>query len=1086
MRQLLQKGMLALSLLVLLASGAFAQGVTTASLQGNVTDPSGETLPGANVVAIHVPSGTRYGSVTNMDGRFVIPNVRVGGPYSVTITFVGFEDRTYEGITLSLGQNFTINAVLSDGLELEAVEISASKDAVMNSDRTGAATNLSNERINNLPTISRGINDFTRMTPQSNGTSFAGRDNRFNNYTIDGNIYNNNFGLGSDQFAGGNPLSLDAIEEVQINLAPFDVRQNGFTGGNVNAITRSGTNEFSGSVYYLTRNQDYQGSRIGDNDLSAQEFDSKIFGVRVGGPIIKNKVFFFASVESEQSTRPGQQNLAARPGLTGDNVTRVPASELDDIRNNLINLYDYDPGAYEGYGFGTDVLRLNFRVDFNLSDRSKLALRYNQYTSQDDSFINGSSTSGALPGGFGNRSSLNSMHFSNTNYTVDQLTQSVVAELTTRISNTATNSLNIGFTNFVQERGIPGGQNFPMIEVIEGGQYYTAMGNELFSIANQVKNRTFNITNNFTYFKGKHTYTAGLNLEYMEFENAFNRFFNGVYRYGSLEDFRSAVIDRNPATQPIGFIQGFAFGDDPSRPAVDETAFGQFGLYFQDEWQATERLKLTFGIRGDIQFYPITLQSNPAIEEFTFRDPRDFSPLNIDVAKLPSARPLWSPRIGFNWDVNGDRTLQLRGGTGIFTGRIPFVWISNQVNNNGVLRGFEVIQGDGFIDNPRPFNPDVNAYRPENPTPDAPSGDVAGTSPDFRFPQVWRTNIAVDKVFGGGWIGTLEGIFTQDINNVLPLNVNLPQPSGTFNGPDQRPYWETNRINEPFSQAIYLANTNQGLYGSLMAQVQRTWENGMYFMVAYTRSVARDQGLTGGSTAGSLWTNPVIFNRNAPEMGFTRFDQPNRIIGNIAKSFSYGQYFKTTLSIFYEGGEQGRFNYVTGGNMVGDFGTPLIYVPNNPSEINFLPITSGSGAEQVVRFTAEQQSQAFFNYIEQDDYLRNRRGQYVERFGPKLPWVHRFDFRLLQDITIDVGGKANTIQVSLDILNFGNMINNEWGVQRLVNQPQLLNYAGRNAAGEPQYRINLDRNNLPTETFRPNVNLSQVWQMQFGVRYIFN
>jgi hypothetical protein len=1085
MRQSLLKSLFALVLMAFAVGSAYSQGVTTASLQGTVRDGGGETLPGANIVATHVPSGTRYGAVSNIDGRFVIPNVRVGGPYKVQITYVGFEDLSYDGIVLSLGQNFTINAVMSDGMELDAVEITGTKDNIMNADRTGAAVNLSNERINSLPTISRSINDFTRMTPQSNGTSFAGRDNRFNNYTIDGNIYNNNFGLGSDQFAGGNPLSLDAIEEVQVNLAPYDVRQGGFTGGNVNAITKSGTNQITGSAYFLTRNQNYQGSQIGENELSSQEFDSRIIGVRVGGPIIKNKLFFFASVETENSTRPGQQNLAARPGLTGDNVTRVQASDLDFIKTSLINNYGYDPGEYEGYGFGTDILRLNFRLDYNISEKSKLALRFNQFTSVDDTFINGSSTSGALPGGFGNRNSINALHFSNSNYTVDQLTQSIVAELTTRVSNSATNSLNIGYTNFVQERGIPGGQVFPMIEVIEGSQYYTAMGNELFSVANNVKNRTFNVTNNFTFFKGKHTYTAGLNFEYMEFENAFNRFFNGVYRYGSYNDFVAAVINRDQTVQPLGFIQGFAFGDDPTQPAVDNTAFGQFGLYFQDEWQATNQLKLTFGIRGDIQFYPIQLQANPAIEAFTFRDPRDFSPVNIDVSALPSATPLWSPRVGFNWDVNGDRTLQLRGGTGIFTGRIPFVWISNQVNNNGILRGFEVLQGNDFIANPRPFNPDVNVYKPENPSPSSPSGDVAGTSPDFKFPQVWRTNFAVDKVFGNGWLATLEGIYTKDINNTLPLNVNLPQPGGFFSGPDQRPYWSSNRINSPFTQAIYLTNTNKGFYGSLMGQVQRSWDNGMYFMVAYTRSVAKDPGLTGGSTAGSLWTSNVINNRNAPEMSWTRFDQPNRIIGNVSKSFEYGKFFKTTLSLFYEGGDQGRFSYVTGGNMANDLDARLIYVPADPSEINFVPLTVGSGANQVV-YTPEQQSTAFFNYIEQDEYLSTRRGQYAERNGAKLPWVHRFDLRLLQDFALDIKGKSNILQLSFDILNFGNLINNEWGVQKLVNQPTILNYAGRNADNEPTYRINLDRNQLPSESFRPNANLSQVWQMQFGVRYIFN
>ncbi len=1064
-------------------------------MSGFVTDTKGEALPGATVVAVHEPSGSRYGSVTLADGRYNIPNARVGGPYTLTVSSVGYKEQVHKDIYLSLGVAFNADFKLSeDSEELSEVVVTAETDGLISSDRTGASTNLDNRAINSLPTISRSLNDFTRLTPQSNGTSFAGRDNRFNNYTIDGNIYNNNFGLSSDQFAGSNPVSLDAIEAVQINLAPYDVRTGGFTGASVNAITKSGTNEFSGSAYTFIRNQSFQGNKIGENELTFDDFNQNIIGARLGGPIIKNKLFFFVNVESETSTRPGQQNLAAAPGREGDNVTRVPAERLDFIRTSLRNIYGYDPGAYEGYDFATKNLRLNARIDYNISDKHKLAVRFNRFTSIDDTFINASSTSNSLPGGFGNRNSLNSMHFANSNYTTDQTTNSFVAELNSMFSSKIANNLNIGYTSFFQERGIPGDQAFPFIEVVEEGQYYTAMGNELFSVANNVRNNTFNVTNNLTYFGNKHTITAGFNLELMTFENSFNRFFHGVYRYGSYNDFVEAVINRNPDVQPTGFVQGFAFGSNPGSPAVDETAFGQFGLYVQDEFQVNRNFKLTYGLRMDGQFFPKELAENPAIRDnFKFANPAGGDSLVADVSALPKFTPLWSPRVGFNWDVLGDKSLQIRGGSGIFTGRIPFVWISNQVNNNGILRGFYVLQRNenrnDFDANPRPFNPDVRAYLPENPQPSSPSGDLAVTADDFRFPQVWRTNIGIDKTLPGGLVATLEGIYTRNINDVLPQNINLPASTGTFAGVDNRPFYGSNRINAPFNQAIYLTNTNKGYYAAVTLQVQKPFDNGLFASLAYTRSVSRDQGLTGGSTAGSLWTNPVLSDRNNPEVSFTRFDTPHRVVGLVSYSKEYAGFAKTTISLFYQGSAVGafnenRFSYVIGGNMMGDNGTPLLFVPNSAEDIIFVDIVQNGET----RFTAQQQRDAFEAYINQDDYLSGRKGDYAERNGAVFPWVHRFDLRFLQDFYVKVGKneKRNTIQLSLDIMNFGNLLNSEWGVQSIVNQQTLLQYRGRDAENRPTFIMNLDRGELPTETFRKNINVSQVWQMQFGIRYIFN
>ena len=600
-------------LVVLSTNWAMSQGVTTGNIQGLVTDSSGDALPGANVVATHEPSGTRYGAVSNLEGRFVLPNMRVGGPYTVRITFVGFEERTFEGIVLGLGQTYTLNAVLSDGLELEAIEVIASKDAIMNADKTGAALNLTNDRINALPTVNRNINDFTRLTPQSNGTSFAGTSSRFNNYTVDGNIYNNNFGLGSGQFAGSNPISLDAIEEVQVNLAPYDVRLAGFTGASVNAITKSGTNEFTGSAYYFLRNDQMIGDKVGDTRLPIDDSKNEIVGFRLGGPIIKNKLFFFVSYETESEAVPSYTKVAARPGLEPDGliVSRVPASDLDFISNQLRTLYGYETGPYENYPFASEQERFNARLDFNINDNHKLSVRYNNYTAFTDVRTNGNSIR-FISTRFRNtsRTGIEAMNFRNTNYTNDRNVQSWVAELNSRIGSNMSNQFNIGFTSITDpKRGIPGGQAFPFIEILEPDAsgnllYYTSVGNELFTVGNLLENNIFNVTNNFSLYKGKHTYTFGANFEYMTFDNAFNPVFNGFYRFNSYDSFVETVINRTPGTYPDAFAKSFAL-DGSTTPPTDQTRFGQFGVYVQDEYQVTSKLKVTGGLRVDFPFYPI-------------------------------------------------------------------------------------------------------------------------------------------------------------------------------------------------------------------------------------------------------------------------------------------------------------------------------------------------------------------------------------------------------------------------------------------------------------------------------------------------
>jgi hypothetical protein len=1074
---------------LLMTASAFSQGVTTSSMQGSVANQTGEALFGANIVATHTPSGSLYGAISNEDGIFYLPNIRVGGPYTVKVTYVGFQDRTFEGIVLGLGQSYNLKVVLSEGMELEEVVVTSTRGNIIDPDRTGASINLSRDKIDALPTINRSIEDFTRLTPQSNGSSFAGTSSRFNNYTIDGNIYNNNFGLGSGQFAGGSPISLDAIEEVQVNLAPMDVRLAGFTGASVNAITKSGTNEFKGSVYYLFRNDQMVGDRLRNLKLDPGTSQNDIKGITIGGPIIKDKLFFFVSYEEEAAALPSFQRVASRPGLAPDGliVSRVPASDLDFIQESMRNLYGYETGPYENYPFASEQTRFNARLDYNLNQNNKFSLRYNRYNASNDVRINNNSNR-FLPTRYRNtrRQGIEAVTFANANYTNDRLVESVVGEWNSKVSDNMSNQLNIGYTAIRDpKRGVPGGQAFPFIEVLEPDPsgnllYYTALGNELFTVGNLLENNVFNVTNNFSIYSGKHTYTIGANLELMTFKNAFNPVFNGFYRFTSRDSFVETVINQTPGAFPDAFAKSFAL-DGSTTPPVDETNFGQFGIYFQDEYQLSDDLKLTAGLRIDMPFYSTDIPGNTLLDDLnkTFVDGNgdSFTP---DVSQFPKVRPLWSPRIGANWDVNGEGKTQVRGGTGIFSGRIPFVWMSNQVNGSGVVRGgigFEGAEVAAEFGPSYVFNPDVTFGNPANPDQTL-SNELNLSDRNFRLPQTWRTNIGVDHQLPWGIMGTVDFIYSREISAVNVYNPVLREADGVLAGPDARPYWDGGYSNDAdFRNVFLLTNSERTPYShSLATTLSKQFDNGFYGSISYVTSRAYDLGATGGSQAGSLWSAVVQEDRNDPELGFSGANQPNRFIANL----NY-QKDGTTIGVFWEGGENGRYSYTYSGNF-GDNADRLFYVPNDAAELNFEEFTLDGNL-----VTAQNQINTLNNYIEKDEYLSGIRGEVSERNGAVLPWVNRYDLRITQDIELTKNDK-NTIQLSMDFLNVGNMFNSDWGVPQFAIQENVLSYRGRNAANEPIYRLNTQSgtSDFPRESFIQSASLANTWRLQVGIRYLFN
>ncbi len=1080
-----------LLLAVVLQSTSVAQ---NASFLGQVTDVNGEPLVGANVVATHQPSGTFYGTSTREDGRFNLPAVRIGGPYKIEVTYTGFEAYGLNDVSLSLGQNFRLDVKLRESASvLSEIVVTAVENEILNSERTGASTNIKKEAINALPTLSRSLNDFVRLTPQSrssnvaattgSGTSFAGQDSRFNNLTLDGSIFNNSFGLASAPAGQTNssPISLDAIEEIQVNLAPYDVRDGGFTGAGINAVTRSGTNRFEGSVFYNTRTESLAGDEANGLPVAKSDFSIKQTGFRLGGPLIQNKLFFFVNGEIERRDDPATSFLAARPGLTGDNVTRVEASDLDQLSQFLKDRFDYDPGVYENYLLNTKSDKILAKIDYNINQSHRLSVRYNYLKSSRDVL---SSNSGSFQGRRGNNFAMN---FSNSNYIINNDIYSGIVELNSVFGTRFSNKVQFGFTANRDYRS-SGGNVFPLVDILKDGRNYTTFGYEPFTPNNRLNTDTWQFQDNITMYSGAHTLTAGINFEYFKFDNTFTPTYYGQFVYNSLQDFYDDV-------NGVGNIQlrryQLTYSALPgSALPTATTKVAQPGAYIQDEIAMMDnKMKVTVGVRVDVPIYGNTALKNPVVDTMSFIN-ADGKSVRYSTDELPKTNPLFSPRVGFNYDVKGDRTLQLRGGTGLFAGRPAFVWISNQVGNNGILTGAQRI--DNTTD--YPFSPDVTAYIPENATTPS-SFNIAVTDNGFKFPQLWRTNLAVDVALPLGFVGTLEGIFNKNINNVFYINANQEPAKGSYSGADDRPTYaglglsgsaanNALRINDKITDAIVLTNTRKGSTYSLTAKLERQFKKGFYTMLAYNFSESQDL-MTAGSIAFSSWRdNNSVNGNNRPDLAFSDFDQRHRIIGAVSYRLEYANLASTTISLFAQSSNQGRYTFLINGDMNGDQLTSndLLYIPQNGNEILFEDVTVSGTV-----YTANQQREAFMAFVDNNEYLSSRKGQYAERNGAIMPWLTTLDLSVQQEFFVNIKDRRHTIQLRADFYNFGNLINNKWGVGDFPVNNFPLKFSKVDAAtNQPVYTFApSSAGTFPTEALAKDISLNSVWQAQLGVRYIF-
>ena len=1067
--------------------------VTTASMSGTVMFQD-EPVIGATVLAVHEPSGTNYGTITNVDGRFSLQGMRTGGPYKVTISYVGYQSAVYSGITLQLGENYNLNVKLKESSE---IVITAAKTK-FNTEKTGATTNISSSQITSLPTINRSISDIARLSPYASDMSFAGGDGRSTNFTVDGANFNNNFGLSDNLPGGGNPISMDAIEEVQVVIAPFDVRQTNFIGGGINAITKSGTNTFKGSAYTYFQNQNMRGNSIDGEDLGARAKESKtIYGATFGGPIIKNKLFFFANVEVEKQPQQVIKWRARTEGEQPDEnnyISRTTLSDMQKVSDFLRDKYGYDTGSATNFPADEKNLKLLGRIDWNITNGHKLSVRYNYTKNTAWNAPNANSMDGGSGSRLYNTSRVGyqSMSFANSMYSQDNKVSSVSADLNSRFSDKISNQLLFTYTDIEDMRGT-NSSPFPFIDILagkdaEGNQImepYMSAGYELFTYNNGVKNKITSVIDNFTYFAGDHKITAGISFEHQLASNAYMRNGTGYYRYSSLDDFLNGA-----APETFAWTYGYNGVSDPKA----QVTFNQIGFYAQDEWNIRPNVKLTYGIRfDDLIFDNSDLQRNDAIYDL------DFGGKHIDTGKWPKSRMQISPRVGFVWDVFKDNSLKVRGGTGIFTGRLPLVFFTNMPTNsnmvqNAVVFGTKYENGiavshdsrldqlaGGMITNVddaiKKFGLPTTI---ENPVA---GSKISGVKDNFKMPQIWKTSLAVDYQLPTSFPLSVTGefIYNKNINAVTLENINIKDPSNWehFNGADNRLIYPSDYTYVSGKNAVVLTNTSKGHGYTANVTVNAQPVEDLNMMLAYTHTESKEISGLPGSDPVSTWQGMLtIDGPNFATVQRSRYVVPDKVIAAVNYNLPFrhkGLLRKTSLNLFYSGYSASGYSFAYTNDMNGDgINNDMMYIPKDDSEI---------------KFKNEADRTAFWNFVDQDSYLKNHKGEYAEAYAARAPWVHRFDLRITEDFSFKAGKTEHHFQLSLDFMNIGNMINSKWGVMKNAsssNGCRILKYEGMDDNKTPIFSMYKINGEYPTETYSYNRIYTECWKMQVGIRYIFN
>ena len=1088
---------------MLMVVSAFAQ-VTTSALGGRVVDANGAPVIGAAVVATHVPSGTVYGVITNNDGRYAINGMRAGGPYKVEFSCLGYQTLAYTDVTLQLAETFALNGELKEDSEMlgEAMVVAAPASK-FSAQKMGSATNISSKEIASIPTVSRSITDVTRLSPYGgNGMSFAGADGRTANFTVDGANFNNNFGLSSNLPGGGNPISIDAIEEMQVVISPYDVRQTNFIGGGVNAVTKSGTNTLKGSAYMYHRNENMRGNMVAGQEVSgARDKDrNTTYGFTLGGPIIKNKLFFF--VNAEYSTIPtvvnrwrGSVDGVANPDAY---ISRTTLEDLEKVSNFVKEKYGYDTGSWTNYPATESNTKILARLDWNINDAHKLAVRYNYTLNQGWNSTNGSSMDGGSRSGY-SRFSQYGMAYANSLYSMDNLVSTISLDLNSRLSENLSNQFLATYSKLDDMRGT-NSEDFPFIDIRndDGSAVlpYIALGYELFTWNNGVHNTNINIKDDLTYYAGNHKFTAGVNYEYQMADNSYMRNVTGYYRYRSLDDFFNGA-----APEVVCLTYGY---DGEANPAA-RVRFHKAGVYGQDEWNVNDKLKVTAGLRVDGLFFDNQdLMRNQAIYDLEYVV--DGEKRHIDTGKWPTAAITLSPRVGFSWDVFGDNSLKVRGGTGLFSGRLPLVFFTNMPTNSGMVQYQAKLNSDGKNGG---VKTDMNQFaggilkREElldkllsmgypnqiSPADGTIPAEISAVDPKFKMPQVWKTSIAFDYNVPVSFPFTIsaEGIFNKTVNGVVLRDWSVKSADGfaRLNGADNRPlyqdyqqtYVDADGAVANLPSAYVLENTNRGYgYSGTLSMNMRPTE-ALSLMAAYTHTVSKEiTGMPGSNASSVLNYIGTVYGPNDPGLHNSQYVTPNRFVASATVNDKSGNHF----SFIYESWRGGaNYSYMTSNDMNGDgYNYDLIYIPTDEQ------VANGD-----FRFVSQDDADRFMNYVHADPYLSKNQGKYAESYSVYSPWTHRLDFSYKHDFKVKTGNSTNTLQLNVDFKNILNLFNSNWGVAKYMNpelgEGRILKYEGVDKDGYATFST-APAVNPNTQVWVDSIGIGQCWYASVGIKYMFN
>lgn len=1072
-----------LLMLSLVAFCAASAQVTTSGMNGTVTDENGDPLVGATVIAVHTPSGTTYGVVSNANGYYNLQGLRAGGPYKLTVSFVGYQSVEFTDLQLQLGETLTRNAYLRDNQEIEVVVVTGDgKNSAMNINRAGAGTSVSEKQIAMLPSVSRSLNDVMKLTPQAStttsGLAIGGGNYRQSYVTVDGASFNNMFGIGSNLPAGGSPISLDALEQVSVAVTPYDVRQSGFTGGAINAVTKSGTNDLKISVYDYYKSDAWTGSRYKDEGkLSLSQSINNTLGVSVGAPIVKNKLFIFANFEREWNKTPGITRLAR----TSEDQTwggssqynRPTVEQMETMKNFLQEKYGYNPGRYADYSLKVPNWKFMTRVDWNINQNHSLNVRYsetrNKYSASPSSSVN--PLNNPLPYDRNNagRGSYCAMTYESARYYQEQNFTSVAAELNSRfLDGKLTNTLRYTYSHQYEPRSFEGGL-FPTVDILQDGDLLTTFGIDPFTYGNLREVNTHIVTDEIGWNSGINHFTFGYQFEHDTATNGYMQGGAGYYVYNSWDDF---VNDR----APLAFTIMHSNRNDLQQQ-FPSFSYMQHSIYAQDELSISSRFKATIGLRLEVPVYPSI--ANNENKEFTelFANRGGYK-----TSDMPKARLNVSPRVGFNWDMTGERKYILRGGTGIFTGRLPFVWIVSAVGNSNVMQAQSIYQvGDPRLQDLK-FHDNINDILENLYGGQFEAGELRAPTQttimdtSLKMPSTWKSSLALDMKLPGDVNFNIEGIYNKDINSVAVRKLGIEEVEGGIQMPGEpgvRKLWKSSGIKNSAGESVtpYLIHNTDidGYYASLTAQVSKEWKFGLSLSAAYTYASSKNviDGI-GDQVTSAYNTNTFCKDgSNTPQLGYSSYVSPHRILLNVGYRLTAPK-SATTFGLFYEAYRLGyigsytysRYSY-TMTNMTGDGGADmLLYVPTR---------------EQLgeMTFAKEGQKEAFWEFINKDQYLKKHIGEYTERGGAVMPWRHELNFKFAHDFYFNVKGKRNALTVGVDVNNIANLINRNWGNVEQISTNRILTYkSGVYTFTEPQWSV--------------KASTASTWSALLSIRYTFN